>query len=41
MPPIKRSGLFVEYLEVSSIEILQENVQNHENYMCYSTCIYV
>lgn len=33
MPTIKRPELFVEYVEVRSIEILQENVQNHENDM--------
>lgn len=34
MPTIKRpEELFVEYLEINSIEILQENIQNHENDM--------
>lgn len=42
MPTMKRSEeLFVDDLEVSSIEICQENVQNHENYMCSNTCTYV
>lgn len=42
MPTIQRSEeLFVDYSEVSGIEILQKNVQSHENYMCNDTCIYV
>lgn len=42
MPSIKRSKEpIIEYLEVSSMEILQENVQSHENYMYNNACIYL
>lgn len=32
---------FADYLEVSSIEIFQENIQNHENTCVTITYIYI
>lgn len=31
----------VDYLEVSKVEILQENVRNHEDDMCNNVCFHI